>query len=103
MDSRIIISNIVNKKDPILGFVPNATNSVTIANDIAAIAKQLQQIKKQKGNPINSADAQNQAIQLFKDSKSLENPNVFGMGEKYNRDKFINFANEKFLMDRYGD
>lgn len=95
LDSRVILANIANKKNPTFDFVPNVTNSFTIANDIAALAKQLQQIKKQEGNPINSPDAQNQVIQLFKDSNALRKGKMFGGNELYDRNKFINFANEK--------
>jgi hypothetical protein len=95
LDSNVILANIANKKNPTFGFVPNVTNSFTIANDIAALAKQLQQIRKQEGNPISSPDAQNQVIQIFKDSNALRRGQILGADELYDRNKFINFANEK--------
>jgi len=90
LNYKTIMADIINKKNPTFGFVPNSNNKIAIANDIEAVAKQIQKIQK-----VNTADAQNQAIELFKDSNALRRGKILGADELYDSNKFLNFTKEK--------
>lgn len=86
-------------KNGSLGFEPTNPQLLAIAaNNVASVAKLIQQQYLDAGQDVSLAQVQNEAIQLLKESEAYKEAPAFykGGSEQYDSEKFINYANKKY-------